>query len=169
MMSPPCVHARILPNAADSVPIPLTSQEKQKDTQMTDKTGNDRYAGTRPQSAQAQSQGQCQSQSQGQSQGRSPEQSPDQPVEQPTSAGSPQTTQAGGSQYEVNTPDRMPHDEDQAKRRQQAGEQSDHDPDRKVTGNGAQDDEETADAPEASERGYGGATQAREEKLDDAD
>ena len=164
MMSPRCARARTLPNAADNVPIPPTPQEKQKDTHMTDQTGNDRYAGTRPQSAQSQSQGQSQSQSHGQS----PRQSPDQPVQQPASAGSPQTRQAGGPQYEVNTPDRMPHDEDQAKRRQQAGEQSDHDPDRKGTGNGAQDDEETADAPEASERGYGGATQAREEKLDDA-
>ena len=63
----------------------------------------------------------------------------------------------------------MPYDEDQAKRRQQAGEQSDHDPDRNGFGHGAQADEEMADNPEASERGYGGATQRREEKLDDAE
>ncbi len=166
-MSLPCVRARTLPNAADLRVDTPTPYEKQKETIMTDQTGNDRYAGTRPQSAQAQSQSQGQSQSQ--SPGQSPGQSPAQPAEQPGAASSPQTTQADGSQYDVNTPDRMPHDEDQAKRRQQAGEQSDHDPDRKGPADGAQDDEETADAPEASERGYGGATQAREEKLDEAD
>ncbi len=143
---------------------------------MTDQTGKDRYAGTTPQSTQQQSQSQSQKQSQGVSGGGSQdlsERQPDgqagqgQPTPQPGSANVSETAQAGGSQYEVNTPDRMPHDENQAKRRQQAGAQSDHQPDPKGFGYGAQDGEEMADAPDASERGYGGASEEREKKLDD--
>ena len=144
---------------------------------MTDQTGKDRYAGTTPQSTQQQSQSQSQAQSQGGAQGGSQadlsERQPQgdtgqgQPAAQAGSTNASETAQAGDSQYEVNTPDRMPHDENQARRRQQAGAQSDHEPDRKGFGYGAQDGEEMADAPDASERGYGGASEEREEKLDD--
>lgn len=150
---------------------------------MTDQTGNDRYAGTTPQSSQQQSQVQSQSQTQGQPKGDGPTQpkaqadappAQAQAPKQPDAANNVQPAQAGSSQYEINTPDKMPHDEDQARRRQQAGEQSDHNPDDKNPDNkgfgyGAQDGEEMADAPDASERGYGGAGEAREKKLDDSE
>ncbi|WP_338241736.1 hypothetical protein [Aurantiacibacter hainanensis] len=56
--------------------------------------------------------------------------------------------------------DQTPRDEDD-RRREQAGAQSD-----RGFGYGAEGGEEMADAPDASERGYGGATEKREEKIE---
>lgn len=53
---------------------------------------------------------------------------------------------------------------DSEQRRQQAEQQSD-----KGLGYGAQDGEEMADAPDATERGYGGASEEREKKLEKKD
>lgn len=54
--------------------------------------------------------------------------------------------------------------EDSQRRREQAEQQSD-----KGLGYGAQDGEEMADAPDVTERGYGGASREREEKLEEDD
>lgn len=64
-----------------------------------------------------------------------------------------------GAQMDNQTP--RDTDEVDSKRRQQAGAQSD-----RGFGYGAQGGEEMADAPDASERGYGGATEKREEKIE---
>ena len=123
---------------------------------MTKQTGNDRYAGTTPQSSQQQSQSQSQKLSEN-----------DEPSVEPNTADHAETAQAGEVRHEMNAPEHMPQDEDHSARRQQASEQSDHDPIRKGFGYGAQDGEEMSDAPDASERGYGGASEEREEKLND--
>ncbi|WP_120077326.1 hypothetical protein [Aurantiacibacter odishensis] len=70
-----------------------------------------------------------------------------------------QQQKQAGAQMENQT-----HRGDREQRRQQAEQQSD-----KGLGYGAQDGEEMADAPDVTERGYGGASEEREEKLDKKD
>ncbi|MFB0612201.1 hypothetical protein [Aurantiacibacter poecillastricola] len=127
---------------------------------MTDQTGHDRYAGTTPPQRQSQSQAPASGSvmmSQKQQQGVQLDENEKQPPK-------------SSDQYELNTPENMPHDEDDDARRQQAGKQSDHREDempKEGFGYGAEDGETMADAPDASERGYGGATERREEKVKD--
>lgn len=69
-------------------------------------------------------------------------------------------------QYEVNAPQNMHHDrEAEAKSREQAEAQSGEQSAIKGLGYGASDGEEMADAPDASERGYGGAGEERERRA----
>ncbi len=118
---------------------------------MTEQTGNDRYAGTSAPQRQSQSQP---------------------AINQHNVMGSEK--QAGA---QLESPQNQPRDQDDDARRQQAGAQSD-----KGFGYGAEDGDEMAEAPDAStdgnsqddggdapkpsDRGYGGAAEEREEKLD---
>lgn len=104
---------------------------------MTQQTGNDRYAGTTPNR---------------QTQAR---QAP---------SGGAMTGESGQSAVQMDQQTRRGQRDE---RRQQAGAQSDQGLGERGFGYGAQDGEEMEDAPDASERGYGGATEKREEKLDD--
>ena len=121
---------------------------------MTQQTGNDRYAGTMPP--------------------REEQQAP------PADAGGimHQGKQAGMQMDQQN--DRGQQNE----RREQAGQQSDRslagsnrdssdnqpgEAREKGFGYGAQEGEEMADAPDTSERGYGGASEKREEKIEKED
>lgn len=165
---------------------------------MTDQTGNDRYAGTSPPPRESQPEAdvrpgtmtqtqqtgtRMQSQSSGtgsagkgssdrgpgetkQSEPKASEQGA--PMRDAPAKDAPESS----DQYELNTPDTMPHDEDDEVRRKQAGAQSDHSSDdlpRDGFGYGAEDGETMADAPDASERGYGGGAERRKEKVDGED
>lgn len=82
-----------------------------------------------------------------------------QPPQATPEAGAMAQQKQTGAQMENQT-----HRGDRDQRRQQAEQQSD-----KGLGYGAQDGEEMADAPDVTERGYGGASEEREEKLDEKD
>lgn len=104
---------------------------------MTDQTGNERHAGVAP--------------------ARETQQAQISPIgemmDQQKQRGTQMDQQTRRDQHE--------------QRRAQAGAQSDQGLGDRGFGYGAQDGEEMKDAPDASERGYGGGGEKREEKIDE--